>query len=69
MMTVETTTEAREQAIDKLKEYRWEYAEADNISLSMDAGMWERWQKKVSAAATDAGLTEEEIEGALYGDG
>jgi len=63
------TTEAREQAIKQLRDYRREYAEADNISLSMDAGMWERWQEEVSAAATDAGLTEEEIEGALYGDG
>jgi hypothetical protein len=36
--------------------------------LSLDARMWESWEKKVSAAANDAEFTEEET-GALYGDG
>ena len=65
------TTEAREQAIKELRGYRRQYAEADNVSLSLDARMWERWEERVSEAvseaAMDAGLTEKEVEDALYG--
>jgi len=61
------TTEAREQAIKQLRGYRRQYAEADNVSLSLDARMRERWEERVSEAAMDAGLTEKEVEDALYG--
>ena len=62
------TTEAREQAIKQLRGYRRQYAEADNVSLSLDARMWKRWEERVSEAAMDAGLTEKEVQDALYGD-
>jgi len=68
-MTVETTTEAREQAIDKLREYRREYTEADSISQAVDARMWENWEERVSETAREAGLTDKEVENILYGDG
>jgi hypothetical protein len=63
------TTEAREQAIKQLRDYRRDRAEADNVSLSLDARMWESLEERVSEAAMDTGLTEKEVEDILYGDG
>jgi hypothetical protein len=40
------TTEAREQAIKQLRDYRRDRAEADNVSLSLDARMWEVWRNE-----------------------
>jgi len=62
------TTETREQAVKQLRDYRRDHAEADNVSLSLDARMWEGREERVSETAMDAGLTEKEIEGILYGD-
>jgi predicted transcriptional regulator len=68
-MTIEKTTDAREQAINKLREYRREYTEADSISQAIDARMWENWGERVSETAREVGLTGKEIEDILYGDG
>ena len=62
------TTEAREQAVKQLRDYRRDHAEADNVSLSLDARMWESWEERVCETARGAGLTEKEVEGILYGD-
>ena len=38
-------------------------------ATAADAVMWENWEERVSETARKAGLTDQEVENILYGDG